>query len=211
MTKRLLPLLFLLLTTAAATAASYEEGKQYQRIIPESPTVSTTDKIEVVELFWYGCPHCHRFEPVIDRWLEHKPANVEFVRLPVILNEKWEIHARVYYTAEALGVLDKTHLPLFEAIHSQRRKLDTEDSLMEFFKGFGVKEEDFRKTFHSFAVDSKVRRARELGRRYNISSTPSIVINGKYRTDPGMAQGQASETMKVVDFLVAEETRKAAR
>ncbi len=211
MTKRLLPLLFLLLTTAAATAASYEEGKQYQRIIPESPTVSTTDKIEVVELFWYGCPHCHRFEPVIDRWLEHKPANVEFVRLPAILNEKWEIHARVFYTAEALGVLDKTHLPLFEAIHSQRRKLDTEDSLMEFFKGFGVKEEDFRKTFHSFAVDSKVRRARELGRRYNIHSTPSIVINGKYRTDPGMAQGQASETMTVVDFLVAEETRKAAR
>jgi thiol:disulfide interchange protein DsbA len=203
MIRRLLPLLFLLVS-AATVAAPYEEGKQYQRIIPEAPTVNTTDKIEVVEVFWYGCPHCHRFQPIVERWLAGNPANVEFVRMPAILNENWAIHARAYYAAEALGVLEQLHQPLFAAIHNHRRKLDTEESLMAFFRDFGVADEDFRKTFHSFAVDSKVRRARELGRRYNLHSTPSVVINGQYRTDPGMVQGQSNEIINVIEYLVKQ-------
>lgn len=201
---RLLPLL-LLLCSAAVMAAPFDEGRHYQRIVPEAPTVSTTDKIEIVELFWYGCPHCHRFQPVIERWLETKSADVEYVRIPAILNENWAIHARAYYTAEALGVLEKIHQPLFAAIHNHRRKIDTEESLMAFFKDAGVAEDDFRKTFRSFAVESKVRRARELGQRYGVHSTPSIVINGKYRTDPGMVQGQPGDVTRVIDFLVAQE------
>lgn len=200
----LLPLLFLF--PAIGAAAPVEEGREYRRIIPEAPTVRTTDKIEVVEFFWYGCPHCHRFQPIIERWLEKKPANVEYVRLPAVLNEHWTIHARAFYAAEALGVLDQAHLPLFDAIHKHRRKLDTEESLAAFFKQFGVNEEDFIKTLHSFTVESKVRRARELGKRYNLHSTPSVVISGKYRTDPGMIPGRpASELLNVIDFLVARE------
>ncbi len=189
-----------------ANAQNFQDGVAYQSIVPEQPT-SSPDKIEVLELFWYGCPHCHRFEPYIERWLKTKPANVEFVRMPAVFNEGWEIHARAYYTAEVLGALDKIHDPLFRAIHSQKRKLNTEEALQAFFVEQGVSADNFSKTFRSFAVDAKVRRAKEMGQRYGVRGTPAIVVNGKYWTDGTLAQGGPAEMLKVTDFLVKKETR----
>ncbi len=200
----LLPLL--LLPALAVAEPTFQEGKDYKRIIPEQPT-SSDGKIEVVELFWYGCPHCHRFQPFVEKWLETKPDNVVFIRMPAVLRESWTLLGRAYYTAEALGKLDEIHHPLFNAIHNEKRRFTTEQSLSDFFAEHGVSPEDFRKAYHSFAVDNKVRRARLMTRRYQTQGTPSVVINGKYRTDPGMTNGFAG-MIGVIDYLARLESGK---
>lgn len=194
------------LSIGSATAARFDEGVAYQAIVPAQPT-DVKDKVEVVELFWYGCPHCHRFEPFIDRWLKNKSANIEFVRMPAILREDWEIHARAFYTAEALGIMDKFHPAMFTAVHAHKRKLDTEESLMAFFEEQGASKDDFKKTFRSFAVEAKLRRARELGQRYGINGTPAIVVNGKYRVSNSICNCSFGEVLKIVDHLAEQETK----
>lgn len=196
--------LALALVAQFSFAATYQEGVAYQKIVPEQPTL-TQDKVEVVELFWYGCPHCHRFEAFISRWLKDKPANIEFVRMPAILRPEWAIHARAFYAAEALGVLEKIHAPLFTAIHAHKQKLNTEETLMAFFAEHGVSNEDFKKAFKSFSVDTKVRRAEELGRRYGVGGTPALVVQGKYRTDGNICQCSFSEMLNIATSLAEKE------
>jgi thiol:disulfide interchange protein DsbA len=202
--KRFWLFVLLALPLSVATAASFEEGIQYTKLSHPQPTVDA-DKIEVVELFWYGCPHCHKFQPYVEKWLKTKPDNVSYVRMPAILREDWSLHARAFYTAEILGALDRIHTPLFDAIHNDKRHLFTENKLMEFFQEHGVSNDDFRNTFHSFAVDSKVRRARQMTRRYQVRGTPAVVVNGKYLTGPGMANG-FDNMIKVIDYLVDKES-----
>lgn len=196
----------LLAVTGSASAIEYKEGLAYHAITPEQPT-STKDKIEVVELFWYGCPHCHKLEPFIERWLKTKADYIEFVRMPAVLREEWSIHARAFYAAEALGVLEKFHAPFFTALHAHKRKLDTEDTIMEFFKEIGVSNDDYRKAFRSFSVDAKVRHAQEMGRRYGVNGTPAVIINGKFRTDSTTCQCGFNDLLKIVDY-VAEQEKK---
>jgi protein dithiol oxidoreductase (disulfide-forming) len=203
---RLIPGLLLLLIPVMALAAGsgqFRENVSYERIVPAQPTAER-DKVEVIEVFWYGCPHCHRFQPYVDRWLLGADTDITFIRLPAILNENWAVHARAYYTAEALGVTEEIHEPLFDAIHNKKERLRTEDELAEFFDRHGVDRERFHKTFNSFAINSKVQRARELTRRYGIEGTPAVVINGKYRTGPGMT-GSFERVIDVMDHLVDEE------
>jgi protein dithiol oxidoreductase (disulfide-forming) len=203
---RLIPGLILLMVPALVLAggnARFQENVAYERIIPVQPTANP-DKIEVIEVFWYGCPHCHRFQPYVERWLLGADSNVTFIRLPAILNENWAIHARAYYTAEALGITAGMHEALFDAMHNRRERLRTEAELADFFEKHGVDRQRFRSTFNSFAVNSKVQRARELTRRYGIDGTPAIVVNGKYRTGPAMT-GSFETLIDVMDFLVNEE------
>ena len=188
----------------AAYSARFEEAVAYQRITPEQPT-STKGKIEVVELFWYGCPHCHRFESFIDRWLKTKSDKIAFVRMPAVLQEHWEIHARAFYAAEALGVIEKIHPALFTAIHAHKRKLDTDETLEAFFVEQGVSSEMFRKTFRSFGVDAKVRHAREMGKRYGVGGTPAVIINGKFRSDGQICKCGYAELLELVDEVAAKE------
>ncbi len=204
--KRLLSILLpaLLLPALALADPAYQEGREYKRIIPEQPT-SSGGKVEVVELFWYGCPHCHRFQPFVEQWLKTKPDNVAFVRMPAILRESWTLLARAYYTAEVLGKIEEIHLPLFNAIHDKKRRFTTEKSLSEFFAEHGIPPEDFRKAYHSFAVDTKVRRARLMTKRYQTQGTPTVVVNGKYRSDPGMTNGFAG-LIGVIDYLAKIES-----
>lgn len=200
---RLLPglLLFMIPMLAfAGGSANYQENVAYQRIVPAQPTAEP-DKIEVVEVFWYGCPHCHRFKPYVERWLLGADSNISYVRLPAILREDWAIHARAYYTAEALGVTETLHTALFDAIHVRKERLRNEAELAEFFARHGVDQQRFRSTFNSFAVNSKVQRARELTRRYGIDGTPGVVVNGKYRTGPAMT-GSFDVLIDVMDHLV---------
>jgi thiol:disulfide interchange protein DsbA len=197
----------LLVPLAASAAENFKEKIHYELVIPPQPTTAPKGKVEVVEMFWYGCPHCNALEPYVNRWLKHKPANVDFVRIPAVFQPAWEFHARAYYTAQILGVLDKIHSAMFEAIHQQRRRLNTEQELMEFFAEHGVKKEDFKRVFHSFAVEAKVRRARDLSHRYGIDGVPSLIVNGKYRTGARLAGGQAN-IFKVVNFLVEKESKE---
>ena len=197
-------LLLLLLLPLFAQAATYEEGRDYQRIVPAQPT-DDPGKIEVVELFWYGCPHCYRFQPYMERWLKQKPADVAYRRMPAILAPHWELLAKAYYAAQALGIADRIHRPLFDAIHAQKRRMDTEERVMDFFVEQGVSKDDFKKAFNSFWVDAKLRSAKEMSRRYQAHATPSVVVNGKYILNPDDTHGSFNTMIKVINFLIDKE------
>lgn len=137
-----------------------KQGVDYDLVTPPQPTVDP-GKVEVMEFFWYGCPHCYHFEPDLNAWLKKKPAYVAFVRQPAIFNELWGTHARAFFTAEALGVLDKVHADFYDAIQNRRQTLASEADLAKFFADHGVPEAEFRKAYKSFAVDTKVRQAEE--------------------------------------------------
>lgn len=189
--------------------AAFDEGIEYRSIKPPVATQSG-NKIEVVELFWYGCPHCFRLEPRMKQWLKSKPANVEFVRIPAVFNNRWELHAKAFYTAELLGVLDKIHDPFFEQIHVNKKHMHKKAEIKTFFVKHGVKAEDFDNTFDSFMVNIKVNRARDLSKRYGIEGVPALVVNGKYRSDGPLASGHTN-LMKILDHLIDIETKAISK
>ncbi len=200
----LLAVLLPCLAFAGSSAGSFKEGVDYDVLAKPQPTESG-DKVEVLELFWYGCPHCYDLEPTIEHWLENPPENAVYRRMPAVFRPEWMVHARAYYAAEALGVVDKIHRPLFDAIHAEKRRLFDEKSLTEFFAEHGVKPEDFTKAYHSFAVQTKAQRAKVMTRRYGISGVPAMIVNGKYRTSVHKARGP-ERMMEVIDALVAKES-----
>jgi len=200
-------LLALALVSGTVLAADNDGVFAYQDITPAVPTTSG-NKIEVVEMFWYGCPHCYAFEPVLNEWKAHLPKDVAFIRVPAIFNPKWEFTARIYYTADVLGVLDKMHEHIFDAIHKQHRPLASEPEVAALFEQYGVSKQEFDNTFNSFAVNSKLNWARHLTKAYGIDGVPTMIVDGKYRTSASLAGGH-EEVLKVVDGLIARE-RKAA-
>ena len=175
--------------------------------LPTPQPTTNPDKIEVVELFWYGCPHCSRFQPYIDPWQENRPDDVEFIRMPAIFRKDWEVHARAYYTALALGALDKTHAAVFGAIHGQNRRLESKEDIEQLFARQGVAPADFRKHYVSFGVDSGVRRSKVMQERYGIRGVPTVIVNGKYRVSGSLA-GSYANMIKVLDILVAKERKE---
>ena len=191
------------LLSGPLAAAEYSEGKQYLRLANPQPT-SAPDKIEVVELFWYGCPHCYDLEPHIQQWLETKPDDVVFVRLPAVLGQRWELLAKAFFTAELLGVQDKVHPALFHAIHDKKQQFNDEAAVHALFREQGVQADDFRNTFDSFAVSVKLNNAKLMTRRYAITGVPTLIVNGKFSTG-GRQAGSNANIIKVVDYLVAQE------
>ncbi|MFN2309073.1 MAG: thiol:disulfide interchange protein DsbA/DsbL [Gammaproteobacteria bacterium] len=211
--KRFLSMLTLLsglalLGAAPARANDLSEGIDYVTLGAPQPTTDAA-KLEVVELFWYGCPHCHQFEPMLHQWAEALPADVAFVRMPAVLSPRWEPHARAYYAAEMLGVLDKTHNALFAALHDQKQRLETEDALAGFFASQGVDEKAFREAMRSFGVAAKLNRARQMTERYGINGVPTLIINGKYRTSANET-GSHAGMLQVTDRLIEQERAAAA-
>ncbi len=191
----------------SADVASYRAGEDY---VVLDPPVRTRDsnKIEVVEVFWYGCSHCYNFQPLVAQWKQHLPAGVDFWQSPAIWNNTMRLHARAFYTAQALGVGEKLQQPLFNTLVVQRKPLNNEAQIESLFVDYGVDKEAFRRTFHSFGVDSQVKQAEARTRNYQISSTPEVVVNGNYRVSTRSAGGQA-QMLEVVDFLIAEEQMQA--
>lgn len=187
-----------------ATAQDFQQGVHYQLIQPPQPT-NDASKVEVVEVFGYTCPHCANFQPFIEPWTESAGDQVDFRRMPVIFQRGWEPFARAYYTAEALGILEESHVALFNAIHKDRKRLRTDEELAEFFTQFDVSAEDYLKTARSFAVETKLRRAVTLTQRYGVTGTPSIVINGKYLAMARMAGGN-NELIQLIEYLVEKES-----
>ena len=206
-TTLLLALFFVVLLPGSALAKEYQEGKEYVLLTTQQPT-STGDKIEVVELFWYGCPHCSELEPQVQAWLKRKPEDVELVRMPAIVSPRWELLAQAYYTAELLDITAKIHPALFEAIHKKHMKINDEAALQAFFVDQGVSADDFKKTFNSFAVAVKMNNARQMTRRYKITGVPTIIVNGKYSTGASLA-GSNQAVFEVVDYLVEQERTAA--
>ena len=190
--------------TDAPTTGRFELGVHYERLSPTQPTSSNPDQVEVCEVFWYGCPHCNAFDPMLEQWRKSKADYVNFVRVPALWNPELQIHARAFYTAEELGKGEEMHAAFFSEIHERGNRLDTEAKLQEFFGRFGVDAAAFKTAFDSFAVQAKLQRADELNRRYRISSVPTIVVNGKYTTDAPMV-GSYEELLALVDELTAAE------
>ncbi len=187
------------------TTGRFELGVHYLRLSPTQPTSSNPDQVEVCEVFWYGCPHCYNFDPLLEEWRARQPDYVNFVRVPAVWNDLLRLHARAFYTAEALGKGEEMHAELFREIHERRNGLDTEAKLAEFFARFGVDAATFKTTFDSFSVQAKLQRADELNRRYRIGSVPTLVINGKYTTDAPQAGGTYEDLLALADELVASE------
>ena len=188
----------------APTTGRFEMGVHYLRLSPTQPTSSNPDQVEVCEVFWYGCPHCFEFDPMLERWRAQAPDYVNFVRVPAVWNPTLQIHARAFYTAEALGKGAEMHSEFFREIHERRNSLDTPEKLQELFGRFGVDSAAFKTAFDSFEVQAKLQRADELNRRYRIGSVPTIVVNGKYTTD-GPSAGSYEDLLALVDELAAAE------
>lgn len=191
--------------TATVSAEPYTAGEDYSLISPPQPGGSE-GKVQVVEMFWYGCPHCFEFEPTLKDWEKAKPDSVEFVKIPAIFNNpRWQLHAGAFYTAEVLGVMERFHTPFFSAIHTGNQRMGSKEEIREFFEGIGVEAKTFDATFDSFAVQAKVRRAADLTRKYGISGVPSMVVNGKYLVDGPKAKSYEN-MVRIVNALVEKET-----
>lgn len=142
--------------------------------------VENPGKIEVAEFFWYGCIHCYNLEPVIEAWLPKLPPDAYFRRIPAIFNERWAHDAAIFYAFEALGVLDKLHHPLFDAIHKDRLKTDNPQALAEWLTKNGLDPKKFDATMKSFGVQSKVKRAAQITASARIDGTPALMVHGRY-------------------------------
>lgn len=198
-------------TTAAQREWQFKEGEHYARMVPTQPTVGGSDKIEVSEFFWYGCPHCYDLEPYINEWAENKGPNVRFVRIPATWNALVRLHAQLYYTEEVLvrnGVIKdpgEFRETVFQEYHRRGNRMTSEAAIQKLFARFGVNEDQFRSTWSSFEVNQKLRVADDLARRYSISSVPAIVVNGKYRSSAAEA-GSYPKLLELVDELVVRES-----
>ena len=190
-------MLALAINTAAVAADSYK------RLSEPQPT-QTENKIEVVEVFWYGCPHCNDFEPYLNDWLADKPDDVSFRRMPAVFRQDWLAHAKAYYTALELGVVDKIHSDLFNQIHTRQKRLNDEESLKKFFMQHGVDGDKFTKTYNSYAVESHIKQALSMLRRYEITGVPAVVINGKYVTSGPLA-GSYEGMIQAMNELIEKE------
>jgi len=201
-------MMFVLALNVAATAmaqpALYVEGTHYE-VIADPVRTSDPNKVEVSEIFWYGCPHCYAFEPLITSWEEKLPSDVAFVRSPGMWNGTMEIHAQIYYAAEALGVSETIHPIAFSEIHQRRNYLQSEEAVRDMFVGAGVAPDAFDKAWKSFSVSSAVKRAGTRMRDYGVRGVPSMVVNGKYLVTVGGPVPTQTELLKIVDFLVQKE------
>lgn len=199
-----LALAVLPLACTAAAPTGIVEGKHYKKV---ATTVAPADakRVTVEEFFWYGCPHCFQVDPFVDSWVPKKAGYVDFARVPNSLGRAdGEAHARAFYIAEVLGVSEKVHKPMFLAIHQQRNPMANADALRALFlANANVQGPAFDKASSSFMVDSKMRRAEQLARSYQITSVPSFVVGGKYTTNATMAGGN-DKLMAVVDQLAAK-------
>jgi thiol:disulfide interchange protein DsbA len=178
------------------------QGKfAYTELKPPQPTESAAGKVEVLEFFWYGCPHCYTLEPSIETWTKKLPADVQFRRVPAVFNERWGHDAAIFYTFEALGVLNKLHRPFFDAIHRDRLRTEDQQALTQWLQKNGVDSDRFYNTLKSFGVQTKVRRAAQLSVAYRIDGTPAMAVQGRYSVSA--EQGRSHQGMiETVDYLV---------
>ncbi|AOA56976.1 thiol:disulfide interchange protein DsbA/DsbL [Acinetobacter larvae] len=180
-------------------AADFVAGKDYT-VIKNPGKVDVPGKIEVREFFWYGCPHCYTLEPHMQTWLKNMPKDVRFLRTPAAMNKLWEQGARAYYVSEALGIRQKTHLPLMHAIHAENKQIFDQASLAKFYTAYGVPEAKFNGLFNSFAISAKIAESNKLAQQYQLTGVPAVVVNGKY-----IVTGEDGKVTQVLDYLVKKE------
>ena len=205
MSLRSLYSVFTLCLAFAAGAAWSQQNSPFVLVQPPQPTESG-GQIEVLEFFWYGCPHCYALEPEVNAWVKKQPSNVVFKRVPAYPNENWGEMARVYYTLEAMGLLEKYHQKVFDAIHKEGINLANKRIRNDWLAKNGIDPAKFNDVEKSFTVSSKASRAQQMTQAYKVDSVPRVVVNGKYYTTNDIAGGH-DRVFPVVDQLVLREMR----
>jgi thiol:disulfide interchange protein DsbA len=191
----------------AAAQGAPVEGTHYVRLGQPLAVTAPAGKIEVVEFFWYGCPHCNAFEPMLEAWVKKLPDHVSFRRVPVAFrDEPFGTHQRIYYALEAMGQLDAMHRKVFYAIHNDRQKLDKPADIAAFMGKNGVDGAKFVEVLNSFGVQTKARQAKQLAEAYKIDGVPAIGVQGRFYTSGSLA-GSPEQSLRVTDFLI-ERSRK---
>lgn len=199
--RRILALFAALLATAA-----FGQAQPYQLLNPPQPTEGG-GKIEVIEFFWYGCPHCYSLEPEVDAWAKKAPKDVVFKRVPAVANEQWAQAAAVYYTLEAMGLIDQFHSKVFDAFHKEQKNLANKRIREEWLKANGVDVAKYNEVEKSFSVATKLNRARQMTINYKVDGVPRVFVNGKYYTAAEFA-GSGGRIFPVVDQLIAMSRRE---
>ena len=203
MKKILFLLLTLTLSPTLLLAEEYSEGIEYTAYKKPFP-VTTGDKIEVREVFWYGCPHCFTLDAPLNKWRkEGIPANAEFIRMPAIFRDSWMVHARAYYAFDSLDQTEELHHALMNAMHVKKQRLVTEDQIADFVSTQGIDRKKFVDAYNSFSVDALSRQAKIMTGRYAIKGVPSVVVDGRYLVTTTTAGG-TEELFKVVNYLVQQ-------
>ena len=188
----------ILVLPQAWAESKYEEELHYFTIFPSQPG-GEGDKIQVLEFFWYACPHCYDLEPHLEAWLKNKPENIEFDRVPAMFQRSDVVmQAKTYYALRLMGLDEKLNEVIFHTIHKQDNKLRTQEEMEKLLGGHGVDLDAYRKAMKSFAVQTQARRAAVLAERFDIRGVPAIVVDGKYRTG-GL---DSRLTIKVTDYLI---------
>jgi len=186
---------------AAPLIALAQGTPKFSELKPAQPVSVEGNKIEVIEFFWYGCPHCHNLEPVLETWLKKLPPDAQFRRIPAVFNDRWAHDATIFYTFEALGVLDRLHRPFFDAIHRDHLRTDSQAAMTEWLAKNDVDPKKFFETMKSFGVQSKTKRAIQLTTAYKIDGTPAMAVQGRYSVSA--EQGRSHQGMiETVDYLV---------
>lgn len=196
-----------LLATAPSYAAEPIEGKQYTRLQMPQPT-EQNGKVEVIEFFWYGCPHCGDFEPTLHAWVKKLPADVTFKKVPAIFRDSWAPGARIYYTLEAMGLLDKLNMAVFNAMLKEKINLNDEKLLFDWMAKQGVDRQKFADMYKSFGVDGKVRKAAEMTQEYGFGGVPVLIVGGKYMP---ASVGTLQDMLRVVDGLIGKTRNELCR
>jgi len=193
---------------APATSTQFVEGKHYIELSPEMNTNVAEGKIEVVELFWLGCPHCYSLEPTIKEFVKTKADDIQFRQVPAVLNPQWSFHAKAFYTAQILDPKNEKHLldKLFAEIHDKNNRLSNDKSLKAFFVAEGYSDTQFNNAFNSMALNAAMSNARTISGDSQATSVPTIIINGKYRTSPYMAGGEEN-LVKIMNMLIKKERK----
>ena len=183
------------------SAQNTELDSRSYTVLENPLIVSAGDKIEVTELFWYGCGHCFSLEPYVKNWKAKMPENASFVKVPAIFSRGWEFHAKAFYTMQALGVLDDANDAFFHRLHVVRNPINNVDQLVTFLADYDLEEPQIRSTFNSFAVDSKFRNAKLITAKSTAQGVPAILVDGKYHTSVTLA-GSPDKLFQVVNQLV---------
>ena len=185
-----------------AVHAQPKPGTDYSELKAAQP-VEAKGKVEVVEFFWYRCSHCYSLEPILETWVRKLPADVQFRRIPAVLSDSWAVDATIFYTFDALGVLDKVHKPFFDAIHKDKLDIRSETPMTEWLTKHGIDRKKFDETYRSFGVQAKVKRAAQLSAAYQLEGVPMLAVQGKYTVtvDQGGSQpGMLVKTEQLIDL-----------
>lgn len=180
-----------------------EDGRDYRSLDKRVPMQSPPGKIEVIEFFWYSCPHCNAFEPRLETWIKKLAPDVALRRAPVAFRDSFVPQQRLFYTLEAMGKIEDVHRKVFHAIHVERQALDKQESITAWAEKQGLDKAKFTELYNSFSVQTKARRAAQLQNEFKVQGVPSLGIAGRYYTDGSMA-GTMERALQVTDYLIAE-------